>query len=271
MQYVRNEIKNCSKTMINFTKEIETKYDVSSITLNGTQVWPFLRIAYYFKYGECYNFDISNRNTSKDIFVKLKRAKNVLYGVDSLFKKHDYLVFSDTLERRLVNGKYIDKIAEFLISELGKERVLLIENPVNGLHFRRSKIPTQNIVSLDLFGIFCYLSLLKKKLVINGEAILEEINDKYKLDVNYRRLISKFICYRNLFELFYKIYKPKAIFINCYYSLIHQVAIYTAKKMSIKTRMEKLTREDRKFIIELSGFMMALVFIVWIGSLAYYW
>jgi hypothetical protein len=41
--------------------------------------------------------------------------------------------------------------------------------------------------------------------------------------------------------------------------------------MSIKTRMEKLTKEDRKFIFEISGFMMALVFIVWIGSLAYYW
>ena len=221
--------------MINFIKEIETKYHVSSITLNGTQVWPFLRAAYYSKYGDCYNFDMPNKNRSKDIFAKLKKAKNVVYGLDSLFRKYDYLVFSDTLERRLVNGKHIDKIAEFLISELGEERVLFIENPVNGLHFNRSKISTQNIVSLDLFCIFCYLPLLRKKLIINSEAILKEINEKYKLDVNYCMLILEFICYKNLFRFFYKIYKPKAIFINCYYSLIHQAAIYTAKKMSIKT------------------------------------
>ena len=221
--------------MINFIKEAETEYDVGSITLEGTQIWPILRIPYCFKYRECYNFDASNQSRSKGTLAKLKRARNVVYGIDSLFRKYDYLVFSDTLERRLVDGKYIDKTAEFLMSELGKERVCLIENPVNGLHFKRSKVLIRNLVSLDLFGIFCYFPLPRKKPVIGGEAILEEINKKYQLNVNYRMLISKFICYKSLFKLFLKIYKPKAIIVNCYYSLIHQTAIYAAKKMSIKT------------------------------------
>lgn len=219
--------------MINFIKEVETTYDVSSITVNGTQVWPFLRIVYYSKYGECYKFNKANQN--KNTLKKLKRIKNVFYGLENLLKKYNYLVFSDTSERKLMNGKYIDKIAEFLISKLGEKEVLLIENPVNGSHFKRREISTKNIISLDFFRIFCYLPLLRSKMVVNNEVILKEINKKYKLNINYRMLISKFLCYKNLFKVLYIIYKPKAIFINCFYSLIHQAAIYSAKKIGIKT------------------------------------
>ena len=223
--------------MINFIKEVENKYDVSSIIVNGVQVWPFLRVSYYFQYGRSYRFDILNNNSNKikTTFSKLKRVRNVFYGFWNLFKKYDYIVFSDTFEKRLVNGKYIDKIAESLIYELGEKRVLLIENPVNGLHFNRSEISIKNVISLDLFHVFCYQPFLRKRLAINNELILKEINKKYGLNINYHILISKFLCYKNLFKLFYKIYKPKVVFINCYYSIIHQAAIYAAKKMGIKT------------------------------------
>lgn len=223
--------------MIDFIKEAETKYNVSSISVNDIQVWPFLRVSYYFQYGRSYRFDVLNNNSNKikTTFSKLKRVRNVFYGFWNLFKKYDYIVFSDTFEKRLVNGKYIDKIAEFLIYELGEKRVLLIENPVNGIHFNRSEISIKNIISLDIFCIFCNKYFLRKKVCINNEVILKEINKKYRLNINYHRIIAQFIFCKYLFKLFYKIYRPKAIFINCYYSLIHQAAIYAAKKMGIKT------------------------------------
>lgn len=224
--------------MIDFIKEVETKYNVSSISVNDIQVWPFLRVSYYSQYGRSYRFDVLNNNNSNKIkttFSKLKRVRNIFYGFWNLFKKYDYIVFSDTFEKRLLNGKYIDKIAESLIYELGEKRVLLIENPVNGLHFKRSKISIKNIISLDLFHILCHLHLLPERLIINNEAILKQINTKYQLEINYHMLISRFFRYARWFNLFYKIYKPKAIFINCYYSLIHQAAICAAKKMGIKT------------------------------------
>ena len=90
--------------MVNFIKEIETKYNVSSITVGDIQVWPFSRKPYYSQYGELYRFDISNKDRSKSIFLKLKRLKNIFYGSENLLKKYDYIIFSDTLERRLVNG-----------------------------------------------------------------------------------------------------------------------------------------------------------------------
>jgi len=223
--------------MIDFIKEVETKYNISSITVNGIQVWPFLRVSYYSQYGRNYRFEVLNNNSNKikTTFSKLKRVRNVFYGFWNLFKKYDYIIFSDTFEKRLVNGKYIDKIAESLVYELGEKRVLLIERPVNGKHFNRSKISIKNIISLDVFFIFCNKYFLRKKLGIKNEVILKEINKKYGVNINYHRIIAQFICYKYLFNLFYKIYKPKAIFVNCYYSLIHQAAIYAAKKMGIKT------------------------------------
>jgi len=221
--------------MINFIKEVENKYNVSSITVNGVQVWPFLRTAYYFKYNEFYKFSELNRNKSKNIFAKLKRVKNVFYGLENLTRKYDYLILSDTFEKRLIDNKYIDKIAEYLMFELGKDNVLLIENPANGVHYKRSEISINNIISLDLFQVFCYPRLLSKRLDINNEQILKEINRTYQLDINYLILISSFFCYAKWFDFFYKIYNPKIIFINCYYSLPHQAAIFSANKIGIKT------------------------------------
>jgi len=219
--------------MINFIKEIETKYNVSSVTINGTQVWPFLRIAYYSAYESKYKFN--KEETELSLRTKIKRVKNIFYGFFNLFKKYDYFIFSNTLEKRLWRGKYIDKIAESLITELGKENTCVIENPVEGKHFKRSLLSAKNIISLDLFSFFSYmLSKAKHRFIINNEFILKEIEKKYRLDIDYQLLIKKFFNYVRLFIFFYRIFKPRAIFVSCYYSLIHQAALYAAKKENIK-------------------------------------
>ncbi len=219
--------------IIEFLKEIETKYNVKCIKVNDIEVWPFLRVAYYFTYGEKYSFNGGEKRIS--LRTKIKRVKNFFYGFGNLFKEYEYILFSDALERRFVNGKYIDKIVEVLISELGKNETLLIEDSVNGSLLRYSNPLTENIISLDLFHTLCQLFLLiPQKVVINNEFLLEEINKKYSLNINYRSKIFRFLYYTNIFRRFYKVYKPKAIFINCYYTLIHQAALYAAKQMGIK-------------------------------------
>ena len=218
---------------IDFIKEVETKYDVESIKVMDMEVWPFLRASYYIA-ARARELNIEQQKKTS-LWTKIKRVKNVFYGFWNLFKKFDYLVFSDILEVRLMKGRYVNKLAEFLISELGKERVLLIENPGGGSHFKRSRLSTKNIISLDFFLVFRYLPLLKRRFIINNEKILKEINGKYNLNINYRMLISRFICYKNLFRLFFRLYNSRLVFISEYYNPIHQAAIYAAKKLGIKT------------------------------------
>lgn len=220
---------------IDFIREVETKYNVRSIKVKNMEVWPFLRAMYFFAYINKYDYGELCKDESKSILFRLRQIKNVFYGINNFFKKYDYLVFSDIGEIRLMNGVYVNRLAEFLISELGKEKVLLIENPQNGSHFKRSEISVQNIISFELLRLVCSLSYLRKRLIINNESILKEINKKFGLNINYTMLISKFIFVKNLFRFFFRIYKPRLIFLSDYYNLPHQAAIYTAKKMGIKT------------------------------------
>ena len=221
--------------MIEILKEIETKYDVSSITYNNIQLWPFLRIPYYHSL-----FDASNWR--KIDFSKSERINNSLYGLGNLFRKYNFFVFTDTGEKRLVNKKYVDKIAETLISEIGRNNTLVIEQPIQGLHFNRQEILSKHIISLELFRfLYTIIAILSAKftsnnrLTINNQSILDEINKKYSLNIDYKILIYRFFCYKKLFRNFLKIYNPDAIFINCYYRPEYQAAIYSAKELGIKT------------------------------------
>jgi hypothetical protein len=223
---------------IDFIKEVETEYDVASIKVKDIEVWPFLRASYYFGYVNKHIFNVKQQKKTS-LWTKIKWVtrvvKNAFYGFTNLFKKYDYLVFSNILEIRLMNGKYVNKLAEYLISELGKEKTLLIEYPASGSHFKRSKRSTKNIISLDLFFVFYYIFRLKRRFVINNEIVLKQINREYNLNINYLQLISRFICYKNIFGFFLRIYNPRLVFISNYYNIQHQAVIYNAKKLGIKT------------------------------------
>jgi len=219
---------------IDIIKEIETTYDVESIEVNGIQIWPFLR-SIYFGFIDKTNLNVEYyKKITKN--EKLFRFKNVFYGLGAISRKYDYVIFSDTMERRLCNGKYINKIFETLIEELGHDNILLIENAAYGTHYPKSVISTKNIISLELFRFFWYLNPLKLNLIkIKNKNILDQINEKYSINIEYNKLIIKFIFFKKLFGIFFSIYKPKIMLISSYYDIIYQAAIYSANKKGVKT------------------------------------
>ncbi len=218
--------------MIRFMREIETKYDVSSVTVNNIQVWPFLRTRYYNKYAD----KIYGNITKEEIFSKIRRARHIFYGFKNIFRKYDYFIFSDRSRKRLKNNIYIDILADDLIKELGEDSTLLIEDSHNDIHINTKRMPYRNIISYNLIHLFAeQYYLFNKKLLIYNENILEKINEKYTLNVDYRREILRFLNYVRYYKKIFNIYKPKSIFVSEYYSLPRQSAIYTANKMGIKT------------------------------------
>ena len=134
--------------MIDFIKEIETKYNVSSITVNGIQVWPFLRSRYCYKYlTDLYNI----KDKKKNFFQKISRARNIFYGSKNFFGKYNYLIFTSKDQKRLKGNVYIDKLVDSLVKESGENKTLLIEEPQNDIHINIKKISYRNIISYDLF------------------------------------------------------------------------------------------------------------------------
>ena len=227
--------------MIEFLKEIETKYDVSSITYKNIQIWPILRM-YYFRKHMINNVGIINNKEGKFSLSKSRRIKNTLYGFGNLFRKYNYIVFTNMDYKRLVNNNYVDKIADTLISEIGIDNTLIVEQPIQRLHFSRSEIENKHIISIELFRSFCSLfTILRSQfasfddLKIKNLSILDEINKRYSLNLKYNILLYKFFKYKQLFSIYFKIYKPDVIFLNCYYKIENQAAIYVAKELGIKT------------------------------------
>ncbi len=132
-----------------FIKKIETSYDVTTIKIKDMEVWPFLRIAYFFAYR---NKEFKIERTSE---LKLKKAarvfKNVLYGFSNYFKRNDFFIFTNLAGRRLLNGKYVNRLSFSLESELGVEKVLNIESPIHNVHYTINSVSTDKVVSSFFF------------------------------------------------------------------------------------------------------------------------
>jgi hypothetical protein len=217
-----------------FIRKIETTYDVTSLKVNNIEVWPFLRNKYYFTFRDLHDFNL-DQETTLDLGKISKVLKNMFYGLINLFKKYDCLILSNLAERRLINYKYANIKLNSLISMLGKEKVLLIENPADNYHYKLNSVSNKNIISSNLFLFLSYFLLFFKKMNIENEKILKNINKNYNIEVDYHKLVSRFFSYVILFNVFFRIYKIKKIFVTQYYSLFHQAAIYSFNKLEINT------------------------------------
>lgn len=120
---------------IDFIKEIETRYNVDSITVDGFQVWPIVRQAYIYQFDTARLLGKPSRPANLLRKPRLRQLGNVVYGFSHWFKQHDYCFFSTTDNRALLHGHYIDIRSAWLRSELGNDRSVIIENPGPGSIF----------------------------------------------------------------------------------------------------------------------------------------
>ena len=122
--------------MKNILKEIEAKYPVDTILVNGEQVWPYLRVAYHVQYVN----EISSRKGERPLgpslsfLGKLKRLLNIPYGTKNWLGKYDYIAISTTDERKHISGKYFNRLLDPIIDKLGRGKVLYIEIPAPSLY-----------------------------------------------------------------------------------------------------------------------------------------
>lgn len=217
---------------INFIKEVETKYNVKSIKVRGTELWPFLRTSYFFAYYNKYAFS-TEQQVKSSLWVKIKRVKNIFYGFLNLFKKYDYLVFSSgPISRVKMNNKLYDKYCDGIYGYYNP-KILFIESWSKPAHYEKNQIATKRIISGDLLLFLSKLFFTKDIYIENGK-IIREIEEEFRIHLNYKKQVKSFLQCVKLLDFFLKIYKPQKIFLSCYYSIFHQALIYVAHKYNIK-------------------------------------
>ena len=118
---------------------------------------------------------------------------NIFYGFSNLFRRYDYIVFSNIIHRKKINGYYEDRFVDNIIRKLNGKRVLLVEFPKTK-HFPRKKICTRYIVSNFLFLAIgeIYKLLYLKHMKMDNSVILDNINSSYTHNVDYHDYIKRF-------------------------------------------------------------------------------
>ena len=225
--------------MKNILKEIETKYPVDTILVNGEQVWPYLRIAYHFRHIENAVSEYGEKQLRPEtsLFQRPKTAFKMLgysfYGLGNWFGKYTYIALSNTGERRDVNGKYLNKLLDPFIDELGRDRVLYVETPAHVMYPVR-KGYTKRVVFRHLPELSAVIltKLLRKKCIIQNKWVLDSIQKEYDLEINDVSRVKYFKAQKIVFNLIFRKIKPKAILLSCYYGH-NQAAIKAARDIGI--------------------------------------
>jgi hypothetical protein len=222
--------------MENILKEIEGKYPVDTVLVNGEQVWPYLRVAYYFQYLNKISSQKGERPLSPGLSFlgKLKRLSNIPYGMKNWLGKYDYIAISTSGARRPISGKYFNSLLDPVIDRLGRGKVLYVEIPAPSLYPIKS-IYTNKAVCYDLLEVLAMITeaFRLRRYRIENESILGDINKEYGLSVDYLKVIKRFRARRTVFSLLFRMKKPKVVLLSWYYGLL-QSAIKAAKDLGIK-------------------------------------
>lgn len=222
--------------MFEIINEIEKKYDVASIRIGGMQIWPFFRIKLYSKIAE----DSIGSQKSRSMHLKKihRNLSSIFYNPIRWFRRYEIFVFSDSSERVKVEGDLMwDRTTDYIIQQIGPAKVLTIEK-VALCHYPVGRVPHKNIVSNSTLLIFRHTFYAVGQFIWRRKKkehfdLLEKVIKEYGLGLD-SHVIGEFFYSSYLFyKLFFMLYKPRIIFMNCSYE--HMPMIKAANDCGIQT------------------------------------
>lgn len=220
--------------MFNRFENIELTYDVENIFYKDNQVWSYLRNHYFEETIKTITAPYNEKNKSSFFIKSLTLLKESLYGFRHWFGSYDYLVFSSSANRQLIDGLYREKSFERMMKLIGQDKFLLIEEAAPE-HYPKNLVPTKHIVSRNPLSLVSglltrvFFPFYRQDFTIET---LEKINSKEECKVAYQSIIIRFNIVKNIMKFFLKIYTPKVIFVSCYYG--KQEIVKAAKELDIK-------------------------------------
>jgi|GEM_PF-1216002 len=238
--------------MANILEQIESKYPVEQITVNGEQVWPYLRIRYYSAHrlkavgsqGEAGPglAKPPSKAPSGSRPVRILRSMNnplggLRYGFRNWFRRYDYVVLTNSYYRRQQGAKYVNPFLDPVIDELGPNRVLCIERPSSSRSYATSEIHTRHVVSEQvLISLSLHLASLRRRFsrryVVANRRVLDSIEADLGLRMNPGALLEDHGARRKVFAWLFRIMRPRALLLTCYYGREH--AVKAAKDLGIR-------------------------------------
>ena len=212
--------------MLKVLKEIECENAVETLEFKGQKVWPYLRIYIAAKLIHDKDSQVINSTVLKSFF------RSFFYGFFRLFKSYDYFYFTSNDQRKKTGDFYTDKGIDTIATLL--KNGLVFESPTLN-HFNKNKIPTENVVSKFIlhFLVLIYTKLFVRKYKLDNQLVLNTILSKYQISLNYREIIIRNWSQYNVMKFLLRFYKPKAVFIVCYYTNMGYIKALKEKNIKV--------------------------------------
>ena len=195
-------------------ERIEKQYDLSGLKYKDISLWSYLR-GVYGPYSLAKSRGILENNFKNRIVHKVKLLRNTFYGFFNIFKKYDYIVFSDTDSQKLIDGYYYDRMAHGVIEDLGIDNTLYVEN-LNKEEYYNIEQTKYFKISYHIFSLISNILFLFSKSKKINFSKLNTINKQYNIHIDYSKEIHKFISLFSVYRFFFKIKKPKIVFVTCF-------------------------------------------------------
>jgi len=185
---IKNSI-NDIKELCEYIWDLEDKYDLFNLEVNGINPWAAYRMDIYFELAKKFGiFDKKiNLKTSKidKVIYFFRLLKNsITYYKDYKFKKVDALIFSWGRTKKIKN-KLIDPYTYYLKKKLNKQKIsfLEFESPYKGKHIRKKK--SYKIYLDKILILRNILNLLvKTKIDIKNKKIIKMLSQEINKDNN---------------------------------------------------------------------------------------
>lgn len=162
------------------------------------------------------------------------QLKQLFSGIALLFSKCDTLIFSNSLERRMVKEGVIDKTFHPIEQKLGK-RAVVIETKIPGNHFSKAQYVNKRVCSRSVFFLLEVIltKLIRPKYPEEFVLKMNEFMETNKLNFEAKHLIRKGLAQYLVFLWFLRLKKNVSqIFLTVYYTNVG--LIMAARQRGIK-------------------------------------
>jgi hypothetical protein len=149
------------------------------------------------------------------------QVQSLFFGWTALFKRYDYWIISNYLERVYKEGKWWDKLFDPITDQLGQSKTCFIELQFF-VKYRRRDVYSQNIISkawwmLPEEFISGILKLFPKK--IDGQEYLSRMMKDLNVEVNVESIVTKNYAQYVWMKFLLRILRPpKVVFLSVSYS-----------------------------------------------------
>lgn len=214
-------------------EEVETKIAVEKITVDKFgqtfQVYPWFKGRLFHK-----------RNTGtetlqkKGVYLIWKQLISVFYGCWNFFGKYDIWAFTGSAERKQIDGKYYDKLFDFIGNESGKKTLLIELRLFNYYPYR--KIASRRAISKSVF-IFVeefYGRFILRLPKVNNQEILDALNAEFEDKISEKEVIRKYLAQYKMMLFWLKVMpNPKVVFLSVAYTNFGYIRAFKEKGIEV--------------------------------------